>query len=164
MRILSFIFFLGVYSTGFARDFSPSPTPTPANEMVLLDESVSEPKALPSEMLKKFFSGVKSGNLDDALKALTRGSLLANKQEDVETLKKGTQQALDKYGDVEGFEILEKKSVGENLLRVTCLSLGEDMPLRWKFYFYKSKGTWHLLDMRVDAGIADLFEDMGRSK
>lgn len=161
-HILSFILFLGMCSIGFARD--PSPTPTPSNEMVLLDESASVSKMAPVEMLKNFFSGVKSGDLDSALKVLTRGSLLAHKQEDVETLKKGTQQALDKYGDVAGFEILEKKSVGDNLLRVTCLSLGEDMPLRWKFYFYKSKGAWHLLDMRVDTGIADLFEDIGHSK
>lgn len=159
-HILSSIFFLGMCSIGFAKD----PSPTPASEMVLLDESPSGPKMVPLEMLRKFFSGVKSGDLDSALKVLTHGSLLAHRQEDVETLKKGTQQALDKYGDVAGFEILEKKSVGDNLLRVTCLSLGEDMPLRWKFYFYKSKDTWHLLDMRVDAGIADLFEDIGRSK
>jgi hypothetical protein len=162
MRILLLIFLLCAVSTGIARNSSP----TPANEMLLLDESSSggEPRVTPMEMLRKFFSGVKSGNLDDALNALTRDSLLAHKKDDIETLKKGTQQALDKYGDVEGFEILEKKAVGDSLLRVTGLSLGEDMPLRWRFYFYKIKGNWRLLDMRVDTGIADLFEDIGSNK
>ena len=159
--LLGFSLFIGVCSEGFAQQ-KASPTPKP--NMVLLDQGDDGNNVRPVEMLKKFFAGVKSGRLDDALDAITANSLLAHKPEDIETLKKGTQQALEKYGDVEGFEILEQKSAGESLFRITCVSLGEDMPLRWKFYFYKTHGTWRLLDMRVDTGIVDLFEDVGRNK
>ncbi len=127
--------------------------------MVVLDQADSSGKITPADMVRKFFAGVKAGKLDDAFTDLTKNSLLSHKPEDVENLKKGMQQALDKYGNIQGFEILEKKIAGEHLLRMTCVSLGEDMPLRWKFYFYRVQDTWRLLDMRVDSGIADLFED-----
>ena len=140
-----------------------APAPTPRIEMVLLNENNQEAKLGPTDMLNGFFDAVKAGKIEEALSSLTKNSPLANKPEDVETLKNGMQKALDKYGDVDGFEILEKKAVGNNLLRVTCISLGEDMPLRWRFFFYKNKGVWRLLDMRVDSGIADLFEEIGRS-
>lgn len=159
--LLSLALFLGVGS----RNFAQNALPTPRIEMVLLEQDNKDKEEIaPTDMLKKFFAGVKSGKLDDAFTGLIRDSLLAHKAEDIETLKKGMQQALDKYGDIDGFEILEKKTVGENLLRITCISLGEDMPLRWKFYFYKTRDEWRLLDMRVDNGIANLFEDVGSNK
>ncbi len=154
--ILGLLLILSLLPKAFAQNAVP--------KVVLLDEKQNETKSSPTGMLEKFFSGVKSGNLDDALAVLTKNSLLVHKPEDIATLKKGTQQALDKYGEVAGFEVLETKTVGKSLLRITCISLGEEMPLRWKFFFYKTKDTWRLLDMRVDSGIVDLFDDLGRTK
>lgn len=160
LSLAAFLWLFGMDATGLAQSVAPPPK----NEMVLLDQPNSQARATPIEMLNRFFEGVKAGKIDDALALLTRDSLFTLKPEGVETLKKGIREALDKYGDVDGFEILEKKTVGDHLLRVTSISLGEDMPLRWRFFFYKGKDTWRLLDMRVDSGIADLFEEEKRAK
>jgi len=60
--------------------------------------------------------------------------------------------------------VVDEKFVGASLLRRTCISLNTDLPLRWRFYFYKSEGVWRLVDIRIDDGLVELFEDAGRSK
>jgi hypothetical protein len=45
-----------------------------------------------------------------------------------------------------------------------CISLNSDLPLRWRFYFYKSQGAWKLVDLRVDDGLVELFEEAGRAR
>ena len=59
---------------------------------------------------------------------------------------------------------MDSLTVGEHLLRRTCLSLNEDLPLRWRFYFYRSGDTWKLVDLRVDDALVELFEDSARAK
>ena len=59
---------------------------------------------------------------------------------------------------------MDEKTVGESLMRRTCISLNADLPLRWRFYFYKSGGAWRLVDLRVDDALVELFEDSGRAK
>ena len=38
------------------------------------------------------------------------------------------------------------------------------LPLRWRFYFYKAQGTWKLVDLRVDDGLVELFEESIRPR
>ena len=60
--------------------------------------------------------------------------------------------------------MVDEKVVGSSLLRQSCISLNSDLPLRWRFYFYKSKGTWKLVDLRVDDALVELFEDGERAR
>jgi hypothetical protein len=118
----------------------------------------------PSEAMDAFFLALKAGRVDAAYDALVKDSIIADRREDVAGLKKRTQEALDNYGPVSGYETLDEKIVGTSLLRRTCISLNSDLPLRWRFYFYKSEGAWKLVDLRVDDGLVELFEEAGRAR
>ena len=65
-----------------------------------------------------------------------KGTKIADRPKDITTLKGKTTEAVALFGQVQGYEILETKLVGAHLARFTCLSLGKDFPLRWRFYFY----------------------------
>ena len=120
--------------------------------------------ANPSEAMEAFFLALKAGQVDAAYDALVKGSIIAERREDVAALKKRTLEALDNYGPVSGYETVDEKIVGTSLLRRTCISLNSDLPLRWRFYFYKSEGAWKLVDLRVDDGLVELFEEAGRAR
>jgi hypothetical protein len=132
----------------------PAASPTPAPREV----------ANPSEKMDEFFRALKAGQVDAAYDALVKGSIIADRREDVAGLKKRTQEALDNYGPVAGYETVDEKIVGTSLLRRTCISLNSDLPLRWRFYFYNSEGAWKLVDLRVDDGLVELFEEAGRAR
>jgi hypothetical protein len=73
-------------------------------------------------------------------------------------LQEHARKAISEYGAVQRFDIVDSRQVGGSLMRVTALSIGADYPLRWRFYFYKSTGDWRLLDLRVDDGLAGMFD------
>ena len=118
----------------------------------------------PSETIDMFFLGLKAGQIDAAYDGLVKGSVIADRREDVASLKDRTRHALDNFGPISGYEVLEEKTVGSTLLRRTCISFNSDLPLRWRFYFYKAQGTWKLVDLRVDDGLVELFEESVRPR
>ena len=118
----------------------------------------------PSEAMEMFFLALKAGQVDSAYDALVKESIIAERREDVSNLKERTKRALDNYGPVSGYEVVDEKTVGSSLLRRTCISLNADLPLRWRFYFYQFENTWKLLDLRVDDGLVELFEEAGRAR
>ena len=131
---------------------SATPTPTPRKA-----ES-------PTEAIEEFFRALKAGQIDMAYETLVRVSLIADRPEDVASLKKRTREALDNYGPISGYETLDEKAVGSSLLRRTCISLNSDLPLRWRFYFYRSENEWRLVDLRVDDGLVELFDEPSRAR
>jgi hypothetical protein len=130
---------------------TPTPTPPPRAEN-------------PAEALDQFFLALKSGQIDTAYDTLVKESIIADRREDVAALKKRTQDALDNYGPISGYETVDEKLVGTSLLRRTCISLNSDLPLRWRFYFYKSEGSWKLVDLRVDDALVELFDESSRAQ
>jgi hypothetical protein len=131
---------------------SPTPAPTPRRA------------ENPTEAIDQFFRALKAGQVDMAYETLVKLSLIADRPEDVAALKKRTREALDNYGPISGYETLDEKVVGSSLLRRTCISLNSDLPLRWRFYFYRSESEWKLVDLRVDDGLVELFDEPSRAR
>ena len=139
---------------------APTPTPLPRRT-----ESPPPRRAEnPSEAVDEFFLALKAGQVDAAYDTLVKDSVIADREEDVAGLKKRTHAALDDFGPISGYEVVDERVVGSSLLRRSCISLNSDLPLRWRFYFYKSKGTWKLVDLRVDDALVELFEDGERAR
>ena len=114
----------------------------------------------PTEVLKQFFEDLKADQLDSAYQGLVKNTIISERTENIDQLKEKTRLALDNFGPVKGYEIVESLDVGSSLIRFTCVSLNADVPMRWRFYFYRSGSQWKIIDLRVDDGIADLFEEV----
>ena len=106
-----------------------------------------------------FFLALRKKQIDEAYDQLTKGSKIAEKPEDVANLKNQTKKAVGFFGDIQGYELVEVHPVGTRLTRVTCLSLNRDLPLRWRFYFYRLDNEWKLVDLGVNDRLVDLFEE-----
>lgn len=135
----------------------------PGHVRPLASPSPSEKILSPRERIDTFFSLLAKDRVEDAYDDLVRGTIIEERKEDVDKLKERTQRALDAYGMIRRYEILEERTAGSSLKRFTCLSLNEDLPLRWRFYFYDGAKGWKLIDLRVDDGLVELFEDAPRA-
>lgn len=136
----------------------PSPTPSPAAK----DAATAGKHPDPAAVIAAFFLALKSGQVDAAYEGLVRGTVIAERKDNVNELKSSTKKAIDSYGPVSGYEVVDTLQVGSSLVRQTCISLNQDLPLRWRFYFYRTDGVWKVVDMRVDDGLVELFEEAGR--
>lgn len=137
---------------GTATVSKPTPTPQPAPA-----EPV-EPD-VPAQMAGEFFSALQRGLIDDAYATLTKGSKTIEKPEDLRILKQKTKEAIEVFGAIVGYELVDTTRIGTKLMRRTYLSLGEEFPLRWRFYFYEAKSRWRLIDLRVDDRLAGMFDE-----
>jgi len=97
--------------------------------------------------------------VDQAYAVLTKGSKIAEKPEELRQLKAKTTEAIEVFGAILGYDLVDAKSVGNRLVRATYASHGKIYPLRWRFYFYKPEDTWRLIDMRVDDKLSGMFDE-----
>jgi hypothetical protein len=118
----------------------------------------------PAAALSRFFEALKADQLETAYSGLVKNTIIAARPENVEQLKEKTRTAIDNFGPVRGYEVVETLEVGKSLYRHTCISLNEDLPLRWRFYFYRSGNQWKIVDLRVDDGIVELFDEVARNR
>lgn len=127
---------------------APAATPAPAPN-----------QDIPAQMAAEFFAALQRGQMDDAYATLTKGSKTIEKPEDLRILKQKTKEAIDTFGQIIGYELIETKTIGSRLLRRTYLSLGNEFPLRWRFYFYEANNRWRLIDLRVDDRLTGMFDE-----
>ena len=126
------------------------------------EKPLSSPSGVPdgiAQIVAVFFGSLEKVEVDQAYSVLTKGSKIAEKPEELKQLKTKTQQAIELFGVIAGYDLVEAKSVGNRLVRATYASHGKVYPLRWRFYFYKPEDTWRLIDMRVDDKLSSLFDE-----
>ena len=121
--------------------------------------AVDFPFGLPQTQVRDFFRILVEGRVDAAYDQLLKGTKIAEMPKDVTNLKLKTREAMKALGDISGYDPVDEKTVGSHLTRITCLSLAKNLPIRWRFYFYKVSDTWKLIDIRIDDRLVDLFEE-----
>ena len=142
---------------------TPVPTPTPKTQPTATPKPlpiIVYPAREPEEILNAFFMLLTTGNVANAYDDLVRGTLLADRPDVLNELKKSTVDAIEKFGPVRGFDEISTIKAGERLIRKTCLSYNTDTPLRWRFYFYKADKEWKLIDLRIDDALAQLIDEI----
>lgn len=141
-----------------------TPTPKPAVVAEPIPEHPAATGEMPEKIVNRFFGYLQRKDVDTAYDQLTRNTKIAERAEDVKTLKAKTKEAINVFGVMSGYEVVSTKQVGERLTRYTVVSLGKEFPLRWRFYFYKPAEAWKLIDMRVDDRLAAMFDETDEEK
>ncbi len=160
--------------TNAEKPAAPTPAPNPPAETATVQTSSAEeplvntsgghigepyPGLDPAvqKQIQNFFILIQRGKSDTAYDSLLKDTVIEGDAALIVQLKQKTKQAVELFGEIRSHEILELRKVGKSLLSVTCVSLGERLPLRWKFYFYQSRDAWRLIDINVDDRLPALF-------
>lgn len=112
--------------------------------------------------MSNFFDALKADRVDEAYETLNAEFAMAEHSEQARSMRRQTQKALDAYGPVLGYELVREEMLGTHLLRRTYVLAGEQLPLRWKFYFYKPIDRWKLIDLRIDDAIVEWYEEAAK--
>ncbi len=146
----------GAKAVTVAAAVSATPAPV-ADAMPAVITSTVPPE--PAQIVRAFFALLGKADIDGAYANLMKGSKIGERPEEVRTLKAKTRDAIDIFGAIHGYDLVDIKPVGERLMRATYLSLGHELPLRWRFYFYKAEADWKLIDLRVDDKLTGIFDE-----
>ena len=126
---------------------------------VMAQSDDSSPAAVPEAMVGQFFQQLIEGRVDAAYDQLLKGSRIGESAKSVGDIKLKTKEALRVFGSIGGFEKLQTQTLGSRIVRLTCVSQGKELPIRWRFFFYKPAENWKLIDIRIEDVRIDLFEE-----
>ena len=119
---------------------------------------------MPAQVAAIFFGLLGKNEIDPAYEGLMKGSRIAERPDELKTLKSKTREAIDVFGPILNYELVETRNVGTHLLRRTYISLNKEFPLRWRFYFYLSGEVWRVIDLRVDDRVTGMFDETDEPK
>ena len=153
------LFYLLIFlaASAFAQDKKPKIPP--AAEPPPPRAPVTAANDLPAQVAAIFFGLLEKNQIDPAYEGLMKGSRIAERPDELKTLKTKTKEAIEVFGPIQNYELVETRNVGTHLLRRTYISLNKEFPLRWRFYFYLSGETWRLIDLRVDDRVTGMFDE-----
>ena len=104
---------------------------------------------------------VAADNLDAALQIIKPHSSFTSEELDniaVQT-KLSKEQSRKRYGAPTGYEFIDLKKSGSNLLRLRYIEKTEKQVFLWTFYFYKIKKNWILNAFYWDGDYKPLFNE-----
>jgi hypothetical protein len=64
----------------------------------------------------------------------------------------------ERFGATLGYEFIDKKKIGQSMLRVRYIEKTEKQPLPWTFHFYLTPHGWVLSEFGWDAHAAALYD------
>ena len=109
-----------------------------------------------TEFLKK----TQNKKIKEGLDVLLKGSPIVDKKEQISNLIRSSEQSVEFYGEMMGFEVVNSEVVTESLLRVRYLSLHETFPMRWVFTFYlPPEEDWIVINVKLDDRSESFFSD-----
>lgn len=144
----------------FQRDATAQPRPTDSNSEPMLERRI-----------ETFFNKLTSttGGMKTALEDLFQDSpLLSRGSTDLmETMSQKFTELKDSgIGSFQGYELVDSKWIGKDLVVMRYLYKGENFPVLWSFQFYRtSRGTvvsssaspWNIINVRFDTNMEPLF-------
>jgi hypothetical protein len=128
--------------------------PEPATDPVVakLDDSIG-----------RFFDGVAKGDVSKSYAELLKDSPLSRQSDAVKGLIDKTKEIEKKYGKYRGYDRLDAKRIGNDLILVRCLYKCDEFPVAWYLSFYRDfkhsdadNSNWIVVSMRFDTDLEAL--------
>ena len=118
---------------------------------------------LKSEELQPFservMAKIAKGDLDGAFREMKRYLVIPDAEYETLVANTRAQRGLPgtRFGKVVGYECVEKKAVGQSLVKINCLEKTEKHALPWRFYFYKAPSGWVLNSFNWSDNLPSIF-------
>lgn len=112
-----------------------------------------------------FFERLLEGESDEAFEGLLTGSPIAARAESVRDLTDKTAQLESRYGRYRGFERIETRRLGQDLISFRYLLKCENYPVVWYMTFYRTsqsingsptRESWKLIALKFDTKFEQL--------
>jgi hypothetical protein len=88
--------------------------------------------------LDSFFVSMQKKEYKSGLEKLLINSPISKKDTDFTNILKQLSKAIDLYGDIKGYEIVDYKLAGSSFYKINIMGLHQKYPTRWEVYFYRS--------------------------
>ena len=146
--LVPFLLFL---SFALFADRQASAQPEPASDTIVakLDDTLS-----------RFFDGVAKGDVSKSYTELLKDGQLLRQADALKALVDKTKEIEKKYGKYRGFDRIDAKRIGKDLILARYLYKCDEMPVVWYISFYRDfkhsdadNGSWIVVSVRFDTDL-----------
>jgi hypothetical protein len=118
----------------------------------------------PQKIIDQFFVLYKSKGPIEAVDYIFSTNKWMNESKDqIENVKFKLSGALKQLGDYNGYNLITKKTAGDNLSLYTFMVRYDRQPLRFTMLFYKPNDQWRLQNFSYDYNIPDELEEAAKA-
>ena len=106
---------------------------------------------VPAEKSVTFLQQIMAGEIEKAYDQVFQGTtILKDKPQAIEYLKKQTTSEITMYGNLLGYEFVSQKLFGNSVIREMYFLKTEKVPIVFTFYYYKTSADWTLTKISFD--------------
>lgn len=116
-------------------------------------------QATPETLANEVLIAYQNGNIDEFTELVTASPLLDSTATLTAQIKTNIQTLLDIYGPVEGWELVQEKSVSNRYVENSYLIFQNEYATRLKLSFYKRSSGWIIASFTIDDSIGNLLEE-----
>jgi hypothetical protein len=116
-------------------------------------------QATPETLANEVLIAYQNGDIDEFTELVTASPLLDSTATLTAQIKTNIQTLLDIYGPVEGWELVQEKSVSNRYVENSYLIFQNEYATRLKLSFYKRSSGWIIASFTIDDSIGNLLED-----
>jgi len=116
-------------------------------------------QATPETLANEVLVAYQNGDIDEFTELVTASPLLDSTATLTAQIKTNIQTLLDIYGPVEGWELVQEKSVSNRYVENSYLIFQNEYATRLKLSFYKRSSGWIIASFTIDDSIGNLLEE-----
>ena len=116
-------------------------------------------QATPETLANEVLIAYQNGDIDEFTELVTASPLLDSTATLTAQIKTNVQTLLDIYGPVEGWELVQEKSVSNRYVENSYLIFQNEYATRLKLSFYKRSSGWIIASFTIDDSIGNLLEE-----
>ncbi len=116
-------------------------------------------QATPETLANEVLVAYQNGDIDEFTELVTASPLLDSTATLTAQIKTNIQTLLDIYGPVEGWELVQEKSVSNRYVENSYLIFQNEYATRLKLSFYKRSSGWIIASFAIDDSIGNLLEE-----
>ena len=117
----------------------------------------------PEDIINKFFDLYKKDGSDKALDYIfSTNKYAGDSQEAIKTLKENLHKTATIDGAFWGYDLLSRKSAGQNFVMFTFLVIHDRDPLTFRILFYKPFDKWQVQNFKFDDKMDDELEEASK--
>jgi len=116
-------------------------------------------QTIEKEITDKFFLIYEKEPIKAVDYAFSTNKWFERKLDGIAELKSGLKNLIDLCGEYSGYELLSKKTAGQNITIMTFIVKYDREPIRFTFYLYRAKDKWRVNNFSYDEDVdKDLIE------
>jgi hypothetical protein len=129
--------------------------------IICFSQKLAQAQEKPEEVTDKFFELFESKGPDEAVDyVFSTNKWLNTEKTTIDAIKLQLKKGIAIIGQYYGYELIEKRSLGESFVMLSYMLRYDRQPIKFVFILYKANTIWQIQNLKFDDRLDDDIENL----